>query len=118
MASLFFKSSKSATSKRSSLPLAGSLRSDGPPLLPCPPSSLRRALESRLLVVLVVVPTGRRRFATALLAEVNMLDMKLDLSAFSWVGDPYSGGMVASSSRESVEDEAGDAGSWGEFMAG
>jgi hypothetical protein len=72
-----------------------------------------------LLVVLVVVPPGRRRFATALLAEVNMLVMKLDLSAFSWVGDPeYSGGIVASSSSESVEDEAGDAGSWGEFMAG
>ena len=33
LAVLFFKFSKSATSKRSSLPLVGSLRSDGPPFL-------------------------------------------------------------------------------------
>jgi hypothetical protein len=63
-----------------------------------------------------VVPTGRRRFAT-LLAKANGLARKPDLSAFSWVGDvAYSWDMATSSSRDSDEEEAGDAGSRGEFM--
>jgi hypothetical protein len=39
-------------------------------------------LESRLLVVLVD-PLGRRRFATLLAKAPSVLVMKLDLSAFS-----------------------------------
>jgi hypothetical protein len=64
-----------------------------------------------------VVPTGRRRFAT-LFAKANELARKPDLSDLSWVGDAaYSWDMATSSSRDSDEDEAGDAGSRGEFMA-
>ena len=58
---------------------------------------------------------GRRRFAT-FLAKANELARKPGLSAFSWVGE-ISWDMWASSSSDSVEDEAGDAGSRGEFMA-
>ena len=64
-----------------------------------------------------MVPTGRRRFAT-LFAKANELARKPDLSDLSWVGDTaYSWDMATSSSRDSDEDEAGDAGSRGEFMA-
>jgi len=64
-----------------------------------------------------VVPPGRRRFAT-LFAKANGLARKPALSDFSWVGDvAYSWDMATSSSRDSDEDEAGDAGSRGEFMA-
>jgi len=69
------------------------------------------------LLVVLVVPLGRRRFAT-LFAKANELARKPDLSDFSWIGDAaYSWDMVTSSSRDSDEDEAGDAGSRGEFMA-
>lgn len=62
-------------------------------------------------------PTGRRRFAT-LFAKANELAKKPDLSDFSWADDDgYSWDMGTSSSRDSDEDEAGDAGSRGEFMA-
>ena len=63
-----------------------------------------------------MVPTGRRRFAT-LLAKANELAMKPDLSAFSWVADAGYSWAIGSSSSDSVEDEAGDASSRGEFMA-
>ena len=63
-----------------------------------------------------MAPTGRRRFAT-LFAKANELARKPDLSDLSCVGDtPYSWDMATSSSRDSDEDEAGDAGSRGEFM--
>ena len=68
------------------------------------------------MLVVLVVPPGRRRFAT-LFAKANELAKKPDLSDFSWVGDTaYSWDIGASSSRDSDEDEAGDAGSRGEFM--
>lgn len=63
-----------------------------------------------------MVPPGRRRFAT-LFAKANELARKPDLSDFSWADDAaYSWDMGTSSSRDSDEDEAGDAGSRGEFM--
>ena len=68
------------------------------------------------MLVVLVVPPGRRRFAT-LLAKANELAMKPDLSAFSWVADEAYSWAMESSSSDSVEDEAGDAGSRGEFMA-
>ena len=85
MTVLFFKCSKSAKSRRSSLALSGSLRSDSPPFL-WPPSSLRRALESRLLVVFEE-PPGRRRFAT-FLAKASELARNPGLSDLSWADDP------------------------------
>jgi len=69
------------------------------------------------LLVVLVVPPGRRRFAT-LFAKANELARKPDLSDLSWAGDvTYSWDMGTSSSRDSDEDEAGDAGSRGEFIA-
>jgi len=69
------------------------------------------------LPVVFEEPPGRRRFAT-LLAKASELARKPGLSGFSWTADPeYSWDMGTSSVSDSVEDEAGDAGSRGEFMA-
>ena len=68
------------------------------------------------MLVVLVVPPGRRRFAT-LFAKANELARKPDLSALSWADAAYSWDIGTSSSRDSDEDEAGDAGSRGEFMA-
>jgi hypothetical protein len=69
------------------------------------------------LLVVLEDPPGRRRFAT-FLAKASELARKPDLSGFSWTAElEYSWVMATSSVSDSVEDEAGDASSGGEFMA-